>query len=160
MRPVVMLVASALLLLACPVEEASAQSPRMRVSAMGGPSLMGVDMELRLTDRVVLEGGPSVHTEFTQVGFSTRVGVDMYLAGQPFSGLFVRVEAAAVLTIESDTSERDVGMLGSILLGSTWTASSGFSTGLNIGGKAFYIPGKVQRVQLDITLRLSIGYTF
>ncbi|MEM9072120.1 MAG: hypothetical protein AAGE52_26675 [Myxococcota bacterium] len=127
---------------------------------MGGPTLLGIDYELALNNRLVLATGPSVHIEHTQVGLSHRVALDTYLAGQPFSGLFVRMEAAAVLTIESDTSERDIGFLGSILLGSTWTAPRGVSTGIVVGGQTYYVPGRVQRVQLDVSIRLSMGYTF
>lgn len=135
-------------------------SARTRISAMGGPRLVGVDFELKLTDRLVLSGGPSVHTHHTQVGLSNRVGLDMYVAGQPFNGVFVRMETAAVLTIESDTSIRDIGFTGSILLGSTWTAPVGVSTGITIGGQTFVVPGRVQRVQLDVSIRLSFGWVF
>lgn len=150
--------------LACAASASAQQSrtdtARTRISAMGGPRLVGVDFELKLTDRLVLSGGPSVHTHHTQVGLSNRVGLDTYIAGQAFNGLFVRMETAAVLTIESDTSIRDIGFTGSILLGSTWTAPAGVSTGITIGGQTFFVPGRVQRIQLDVSIRLSFGWAF
>ncbi|MEM1413860.1 MAG: hypothetical protein AAGH15_03125 [Myxococcota bacterium] len=151
---------------------AEAQAPRGRVDASFGARLVGIDLSLRLDDRLVASmgagaggarlGGPG-GTGVAGDELGMRLGVDVYVAGEAFRGLWVRVETTTVV------GRREVGqadpayatLLGSILLGTTWTLPSGFGASAGIGAtRGRTLAGGREQVTLDVTLRLTIGVAF
>ncbi len=140
--------------------QAEAQT-RLGLSGSGGsgPTLVGVDLELQLHDRLVLGFGPLVGTERVEIG--VRTGLDTYVYGQPFRGAYVRSELATRVLLDVDRSVRDASIMGSILLGATWSLDSGSSFGGGLGIRADWrVYGQVRRVQLDVVLQLNWGWVF
>ncbi|HJL04314.1 MAG TPA: hypothetical protein RMH85_09910 [Polyangiaceae bacterium LLY-WYZ-15_(1-7)] len=140
------------------------QAPRGRVGVSGGPSFIGIDLDLRVSELAVLSMGPRVRgagvQDFTYLDVGLALGVDVYVLGRPFRGMWMRVETEAAWTVEVDRP-RDASLLGSILVGSTWTMDNGFSASAGAGIRTdLLVMGRPQRIRLDLTLRLSLGFVF
>ena len=141
-----------------------------------GARLVGVDVRLRLDERFLIGGGLGAGgarlgsvggTGITGDELGVHVGVDVILAGQALRGLWLRVETTAV-TGRRTTPEAQANpdplyasLLGSILVGTTWTLPSGFAASAGVGAtRGRTLAGGRERVTLDVTLRLTLGVAF
>jgi len=141
----------------------TAEAQRVRIGATYGVRLAGADVDLQLSQRISLSLGPVVTSPHLrsplQVGI--RVGVDVYLAGVPHDGFYVRAETTTLVSVrdrgEQAAPRGDPSMLGAILMGSTWTMDNRYVAGVAVGGQTPLTSG---RIRLSVTLRLSLGIRF
>lgn len=160
--------------------QAEAQAPGAGARGMAGASyggrLLGLDLRLRLDDRFVVGAGLGAGgvglggfggTGIAGQELGVNVGIEVVLAGQAFRGLWLRVETTAVtgrrtaLDAQAPPDPLYASLLGSILVGTTWTLPSGFAASAGVGAtRGRTLAGGRERITLDVTLRLTLGVTF
>lgn len=150
--------------LAPAVANAQVRDAGARVGVTYGLHFAGLDLDLRLTERIALSFGPVVTAPHADASLrvGVRTGVSVALFGEPFHGLWVRAETTALLRVhdapaQSSTDPQRASVLGALLLGTTWPLGNRWSGSVAAGAQT---PLTERRLRLEVTIRLTLGVVF